>query len=168
MPNSKKYSLIIRNFTFGVEDSLVSTVGLLAGIAFAGVDDKTIILTGVVLIFVEAFSMGVGSLLSEQSVEQYEEKKEVSLSKPAFAATVMFFSYVVAGLIPLAPYVLTFGNTAVWWSIGLTLLSLFLLGILNAHLFRVRAWKDGLLTLVMGGLAVGVGIAVGQIAGVVG
>lgn len=77
--DNKKYSLIIRNFVFGVEDSLVSTVGLLAGIAFAGVEAKTVVLTGAVLIFVEAFSMGVGSLLSEQSVEQYEEKKEVSL-----------------------------------------------------------------------------------------
>lgn len=167
MINREKYSLIIRNFTFGVEDSLVSTVGLLAGIAFAGVDPKTIVLTGVVLIFVEAFSMGVGSLLSEQSVEQYEQKREVSLSKPAFAAAVMFVSYVVAGLIPLAPYILKFGANAVWWSIGLTLLSLFLLGILNAHLFRVKAWRDGLLTLVMGGVAVAVGIGVGQLAGVI-
>lgn len=168
MINRQKYSLIIRNFTFGVEDSLVSTVGLLAGIAFAGVEPKTIVLTGVVLIFVEAFSMGVGSLLSEQSVEQYEQKREVSLSKPALAAAIMFVSYVIAGLIPLAPYILKFGINAVWWSIGLTLLSLFLLGILNAHLFRVKAWRDGLLTLVMGGLAVAVGIAVGQIAGIVG
>lgn len=168
MINKKKYSLVIRNFTFGVEDSLVSTVGLLAGIAFAGVESEAIILTGIVLIFVEAFSMGIGSLLSEQSVEKYEEKKEVSLSKPAFAAAIMFFSYVIAGLIPLAPYILTFGSNAVWWSIGLTLVSLFLLGIVNAHLFKVRVWKDGLLTLVMGSLAVAVGIAVGQIAGVVG
>lgn len=167
MVKNKKYSLIIRNFTFGVEDSLVSTVGLLAGIAFANVESDTIILTGIVLIFVEAFSMGIGSLLSEQSVEEYEEKKEVSLSKPAMAAVVMFFSYVIAGLIPLAPYIITFSGDAVWWSIGLTLISLFLLGIVNAHLFRVRAWKDGLLTLVMGGLAVAVGIAVGQIAGIV-
>lgn len=163
MTNSKKYSLIIRNFVFGVEDSLVSTVGLLAGIAFAGVEAKTIVLTGAVLIFVEGFSMAVGSLLSEQSVEQYEEKREVSLSKPAFAAGVMFFSYIIAGFIPLAPYILQFGH-AVWWSIGLTLLSLFLLGIFNAHLFRVRAFKDGLLTLVMGGFAIAVGIIVGQIA----
>ena len=168
MINRKKYSLIIRNFTFGVEDSLVSTVGLLAGIAFAGVESNTIILTGIVLIFVEAFSMGVGSLLSEQSVEQYEQKKEVSLSKPAFAGTIMFFSYVIAGLIPLSPYIFSFGTNAVWWSIGLTLLSLFLLGILNAHLFRVKAWKDGLLTLIMGGLAVAIGIAVGQFARVLG
>ena len=86
---SKKYSLIIRNFTFGVEDSLVSTVGLLAGIALAGVGRETIVVTGLVLIFVEAFSMGVGSLLSEQSVEEYESSKEVSLAKPGIAALVM-------------------------------------------------------------------------------
>ena len=65
---NKKYSMIVRNFTFGVEDSLVSTVGLLAGIAFAGVNAGTVVLTGAVLIFVEGFSMAVGSLLSEQSV----------------------------------------------------------------------------------------------------
>lgn len=162
--DNKKYSLVIRNFVFGVEDSLVSTVGLLAGIALAGVESKTIILTGIVLIFVEGFSMAVGSLLSEQSVEQYEEQKEVSLSKPALAAVVMFFSYVVAGLIPLAPYVFIFNDGAVWLSISLTLVSLFLLGLFNAHMFRVKAFKDGLLTLGMGGLAIAVGIVVGQIA----
>lgn len=161
--NNKKYSLIIRNFVFGVEDSLVSTVGLLAGIAFADVASKTIVLTGAVLIFVEAFSMAIGSLLSEQSVEQYEENREVSLSKPAVAAAVMFFSYVIAGFIPLAPYIVKLGN-AVWWSIGLTLVSLFLLGAFNARLFRVKVFKDGLVTLFMGGLAIAVGIIVGQIA----
>lgn len=166
--NNKTHSLIIRNFTFGVEDSLVSTVGLLAGIAFAGVNTNTIVVTGAVLIFVEGFSMAVGSLLSEQSVEEYEEKREVSLSKPAVAAMVMFVSYVVSGFIPLTPYILAVGPNAVWWSIGLALLALFLLGVFNARLFRVRAWKDGLLTLVMGGLAIGVGILVGQVVGHIG
>lgn len=165
---TRKYSMVVRNFTFGVEDSLVSTVGLLAGIALARVDTKTIVVTGVVLIFVEAFSMGVGSLLSEQSVEEYESKKEVALTKPGFAAVVMFVSYVVAGLIPLAPYVFSHTRAAVWWSIALTLIALALLGALNAHIFRVRVWKDALLTLLMGGLAIGVGIVVGQIAGHIG
>ncbi len=163
LENKKKYSLIIRNFVFGVEDSLVSTVGLLAGIGFAGVDVKTVILTGAVLIFVEAFSMAIGSLLSEQSVEQYEDNSVSSWSKPASAAAVMFFSYVISGFIPLIPYILQARN-AVWWSIGLTLVSLFLLGIFNAHLFRIKAFKDGLITLFMGGLAIAVGIIVGQIA----
>lgn len=165
---TKKYSLIVRNFTFGVEDSLVSTVGLLAGIALAKVDTSTIVITGTVLIFVEGFSMAVGSLLSEQSVEEYESEQEVALSKPGVAALVMFFSYVLAGLIPLAPYAITNSPWAVWWSIGLTLLSLALLGAVNAHIFRVRVWKDALLTLLMGGLAIAVGVIVGQIAGRIG
>lgn len=165
---SKKYSSIIRNFTFGVEDSLVSTVGLLAGIALAGVDRSTIMVTGLVLIFVEAFSMGVGSLLSEQSVEEYESKKEVSLAKPGIAALVMVVSYIVAGLIPLAPYAFSTSTASVYWSIGLTLLALLLLGVFNAHLFRVRLWRDGLMTLGMGGMAIVVGIVVGQVANHIG
>lgn len=160
--------MIIRNFTFGVEDSLVSTVGLLAGIAFAGVEPRTIVVTGAVLVFVEGFSMAIGSLLSEQSVEEYEENREVSLSKPAFAAVVMFVSYVISGFIPLLPYILNIEKNAVWWSIGLTLLALFMLGAFSARMFRVRVWKDGLLTLVMGGLAIAVGVAVGQIVGHIG
>ncbi len=166
--SKKNYSQIVRNFTFGVEDSLVSTVGLLAGIAIAGMEKSSIILTGLVLIFVEGFSMAVGSLLSEQSVEEYEIKKEVALSKSMLASIVMFFSYVLAGLIPLAPYFYSASKTSVVISVALTLISLFLLGVFNAKMFHVRAMRDGLFTLIMGGIAIMVGIAVGQIVGVVG
>ena len=165
-PTHKQYSVIVRNFTFGAEESLVSTVGLLAGIAVAGVDPKIIVVTGIVVVFVGGFSMAVGSLLSEQSVEEFEAKKEVSMSRPVLAAIVMLFSFIIAGLIPLIPYALIMPY-AVVWSIGLTLVTLFFLGVLNAHLFKVRAWKDGLTTLLMGALAIGVGIAVGQLAGVI-
>lgn len=161
---TKDYSLIIRNFTFGVEDSLVSTVGLLAGISVAGVPGNTVFLTGFVLIFVEAFSMAVGSLLSEQSVEEYQMKGQTNWAQPAVAATVMFFSYVLAGFIPLMPYALKIFTQPVVWSIGLTLLSLFMLGVLNSRLSKIKFWKSGLITLIMGGLAIGVGVVVGQIA----
>ena len=59
----------LRNFVFGVEDSLVSTVGLLSGIAIAGMNRESIFATGVVLIFVEAVSMAAGSFLAETSAE---------------------------------------------------------------------------------------------------
>jgi VIT1/CCC1 family predicted Fe2+/Mn2+ transporter len=95
----------VRNIIFGVEDSLVSTVGLLSGIAVAKVTNRTIVLTGLVLIFVEGFSMGVGSLLSEHSVEQLELKGEAKLETSAGGAVAMFLSYFAAGFIPLAPYV---------------------------------------------------------------
>lgn len=165
---NKKYSMIVRNFTFGVEDSLVSTVGLLTGIAVAGISRKEIILTGTVLIFVEAFSMAVGSLLSEQSVEQYEENQEAAWLKPAIASVVMFFSYLISGLIPLSPYAFSVSKTAILCSVVLTFVSLFLLGAFNARMFGVRIWRAGLTTLIMGGLAIAVGILVGQAVGNIG
>ena len=54
-----------------MEDSLVSTVGLLSGVAVANVPMTTILLTGLILIFVEAISMAAGSFLSEYSAEGY-------------------------------------------------------------------------------------------------
>lgn len=162
-PQNKKYSLVIRNFTFGVEDSLVSTVGLLTGIALAGVGQKDLVLTGVVLIFVEAVSMAIGSLLSEHSVEEYEQQADQSMAQPIFGAIVMFLSYVIAGLIPLAPYFVSENRTMVWISVGLTLVSLFILGAVNGRMFKAKSFRDGLITLFMGGLAIVVGIVVGQL-----
>jgi len=78
----------LRNFVFGVEDSLVSTVGLLSGIAAAGVAQKDILVSGVVLIFVEAFSMAVGSFLSEEFAEEYVAKSRVSDLMPFLGGAV--------------------------------------------------------------------------------
>lgn len=163
MVRRNQYSVFIRNFTFGVEDSLVSTVGLLAGIAVAGVEQESIILTGLVLIFVEAFSMGVGSLLSERSVEEYENQT-LSMQKPLRASLIMFVSYVLAGFIPLGPYFYGVSNNTIILSVLLTLLSLFTLGATSGKMFRGKIWRDGILTLVLGGLAILVGIIVGQVA----
>lgn len=160
----KSKSEFVRNFVFGVEDSLVSTVGLLSGIAVAGVDKPTIIMTGMVLILVEAFSMGAGAWLSEHSVEEYEEHKEVPVLRTVRSAIIMFVSYVFAGLIPLLPYALTESRTAFILSIMLSLLSLFLLGVFNAHMIRTRTIKEGLITLMIGGAAVLVGVIVGNVA----
>ena len=82
-----------RNFIFGVEDSLVSTVGLLSGVAIAGVAKETIFLTGIVLIFVEAFSMAAGSFLSESTAEEYESGSNKVERSSFISGAVMFFSY---------------------------------------------------------------------------
>ncbi len=68
----KARSIYVRNIIFGIEDSLVSTVGLLAGIAVGNASIHTILSTGVIYVFVEGFSMAVGSFLSEESAQEYE------------------------------------------------------------------------------------------------
>ena len=93
--HSKTFILFVRNFIFGAEDSLVSTVGLLAGVASAGIPRKDIIISGVVLIFVEAFSMGVGSFLSERTTEesQIDNQEKFSNSLIALCNNVFLIFY---------------------------------------------------------------------------
>ena len=159
----KTFILYIRNFIFGAEDSLVSTVGLLVGIASAGLAQKEIVVSGVVLIFVEAFSMSVGSFLSERTTEEsfsdYKEQESNSL----LAAIIMFGSYLACGLIPLFPYLVTNVNRAFWWSIAASLLSLFILGFISAKILKTKVVRSALRMMVIGGLAIGLGIAVGMI-----
>lgn len=151
-----------RNVVFGVEDSLVSTVGLLSGVAIADVERATIILSGVVLICVEAVSMAAGSFLSESSARSYAAQREQPLRPSVASGAIMFFSYFLAGFIPLTPYL--FLNTAVAFpsSIGASFLALFVLGAVSAHLSGVNIAQSGLRMLVVGGLAIAVGMVVGR------
>lgn len=155
-------TIYIRNFIFGVEDSLVSTVGLLSGVASAGVAKQTVFLTGMILIFVEALSMAVGSFLSEESVEEFEKKKGLSL-QGIIGSTIMFFSYFLSGFVPLSPYILFEKETAFAVSISASLASLFLLGAVSAMIFKVNMVKKGFRMFILGGIAIAAGIIVGQI-----
>src|SRR3989344_8096937 len=93
-----------RNFIFGVEDSLVSTVGLLSGVAVANVPKSTILLTGIILLLVEGLSMAVGSFLTESSVEEYTHQAKGLTKNNIVSGVIMFFSYFLTGFIPLSPY----------------------------------------------------------------
>lgn len=148
----------IRTFVFGVEDSLVSTVGLLSGIAVGGVEKPQIILTGVVLLLVEAFSMAIGSLISEQSAEEYVKHREVPITNDLFDSAIMFGSYFLFGLVPLAPYMFLAPEQALPLSVIDTLAALFLLGVVGAMVFKINILRNGLRTLLLGGAAIAIGI----------
>lgn len=153
----------VRNFIFGVEDSLVSTVGLLSGVAIAGVSRRDIFLTGFVLIFVEAFSMAVGSFIAEHSAEDYLEQKEAPLKSSVIDGVIMFFSYFITGFIPLFPYFILNTGSALWVSITISLLALFAVGVVSAWISHVKVLRSGLRIVAVGGIAIGVGVIIGQI-----
>ena len=154
-----------RNFIFGVEDSLVSTVGLLSGVAIAGVERETLLLTGVVLIFVEAFSMAAGSFLSETSAEEFTTQRSAVGPRSFFAGSIMFASYFVAGFIPLFPYVVVAGDAAFPLSITASVLALFVLGFVGGALSKTSLLKSALRMAIVGGIAIAVGVTVGSLLG---
>lgn len=66
----------IREIVFGLEDSLVSTVGAVSGVAVGSGDRYVVILAGLVLVSVEAISMAAGSFLSSKSAGEVSAERE--------------------------------------------------------------------------------------------
>jgi VIT1/CCC1 family predicted Fe2+/Mn2+ transporter len=153
----------LRNFAFGVEDGLVSTVGLLAGVAATDVTRREVLITGVILVIVEGFSMATGSFLSESEGETYERGTRGSARRPLIDGAIMFGSYLLAGLIPLAPYVFFEIDVALYISIILSLVSLAGLGAVSARISKVGLLRNALRMLAIGGVAVAVGVLVGRL-----
>lgn len=151
----KLNSTYVRNIVFGAEDSLVSTVGVLFGMATAETDLKQILLVGLLVIMVEAVSMGAGAYLSEKSEE------EISLSvvaKSSVSGILMFFSYTIAGFLTLLPYLFFEISLARYISIIVALVGLFLVGFIPS-----KKLSSGIRMLVVAGSAIAVGFIVGKL-----
>ncbi len=160
---SKKTSLYIRNFVFGVEDSLVSTGGVLTGVAFASQSKEMILLTGLVVIFVEAFSMGAGSFLSEHSVQGFSNETSSPIAHAFTGGIVMFLSYFVTGFITLVPYLIWDPIIAIKISVISALIALFILGLVISRISKVNMIQEGLKMVIVGGIAIAIGIVVASL-----
>ncbi len=153
----------LRNFIFGVEDSLVSTVGLLAGVAAANVSTRAILTTGIVLIVVEGFSMGIGSFLTEETTEEMAGIKPQT-GEAIKGGFTMLISNCVAGLLPLSPNIFLQGQTAVATSVGVSLLGLMTLGYGTSLFYgRPQPWKRAIKMFFLGGIAVLAGMLIGKL-----
>ena len=151
----------MRTIIFGINDSLVSTVGFLAGISVAGVSREIIVLTGIVYALVEAFSMAMGDFLSEESAEEYMKKSDVSNRPSIVSAVLMFVSCVLASLIPLIPYIIFASGTALIVSVFLSVFALFIVGVISARFSRLPMLWRGARMALLGGAAIVMGVAIG-------
>ena len=116
---------LARNIVYGIEDSLISSTGVIVGVSLAGFPRTQVLTTGIILIIVEALSMAFGSFVAEDSFMSKSNivHSNISITKYAVA---MLLSYIVAGAIPLVPFALDVPNA--WtWSSGLALASLYAL-----------------------------------------
>lgn len=95
----------VRNLVYGVEDSLISTTGVVVGVAWSGLARREIIITGIILVLVEALSMSFGAFVSEDAFMDHDAARPPATARQiARYAGVMFVSYALAGLVPLAPF----------------------------------------------------------------
>ena len=147
---------------FGVEDSLVSTTGALAGIAVSAHSKEAILATALIIIAVESTSMAASEFVSEQTEEDVE--KEKMPASPLVSGLIIFVGYVVAGMVPLIPY-LVFSNhlQAIAVSVVAALVGLVILGIYKGKVSHKSPTRSALEVFLIGGIAAMIGIAVGLI-----
>ncbi len=165
----------IREIVFGLEDGLVSTVGAVTGIAAGSGSTYVVVLSGLVLIIVEALSMGAGSYLSEKSNREamyarYANDSHMKKHLPELfpetdikAGFVMWASYMIGGIIPLAPYFFFSINNSYAPSIIGTAFALFGVGVWKARHTK-RDWIKSALEMVVVSLgAVVLGFVIGRL-----
>ncbi len=155
----------MREIVFGLEDSLVSTLGALTGIAAGTQNASIVILSGVVIVAVEAVSMSAGSYLSSKVAVEVEGKGRRGVMLRALrAAGVMGVFYVLGGAIPLLPYLLLPVEVASLPSVILTGCVLFGVGAWSASFAKRSLWKGGFEMLIVSLAAAGIGYLIGALA----
>jgi VIT1/CCC1 family predicted Fe2+/Mn2+ transporter len=159
----------IRAGVFGVQDGIVSTFGLIMGVAGAQVSPEAVVIAGVAGVVSGALSMGAGEYVSVRTQRELmeagravEDHENVNPFRAAGANAALF---IAGGLIPLLPFLLSTGRPAVIASIVLSALFLFVTGAVLTRLTRRSPLQSGLRMLIIGGgaglLAYLVGSALG-------
>ncbi len=112
----------------------------------------------------------VKAITSDQkSWVDFMTRFELGLEEPQpkrarVSALTIAASYVVGGLIPLAPYmILSDVRTGLWYSVGVTLLALAVFGWVKGRFTGINPFKGGLQTVITGGLAAGAAFVIAKL-----
>ncbi len=155
-----KHKEYFRSTLFGIEDSLISTAALLAGISIGSKNTKFVIMAGIVAITIEAVSMGVGEYLSDDAMDDLDKLKRTR-GNPLLSGFLLCVSYIAAGMIPFLPVVFLQYPSSIIVSVICSLIGLFLLGYIKGTLLNTSPWKGAVKIFLVGGVTTILGLLVG-------
>lgn len=163
----------LRDIVFGVHDALLTNMGIVTGFVTALQDNHLILIAALIDVIISAFAMAFGTYLAKTSeteylkeqlkVEAHEDLQSI-LAQPIPAAIVMWFSYVISGLIPLIPFMLGLPvGLSVRIAVSLTLIVFFVVGLFKGLITKGNVWKSGLQFLAFGTFAALIGYLIGMV-----
>lgn len=164
----------IRDMVYAANDGLVTTFAVVAGAQGAELGATPVLVLGFANLAADGLSMAVGNYLgitSERAAESaahadpgYSGRREAL--RAVRHAAVTWGTFVVIGLIPLLPFLLSpkAGAAAFRASALLSAATLFVIGALRTCVTGQRAWQAGLEMLFVGTLAGGAAYAAGRVA----
>ncbi len=152
----------LRSGLFGIQDGLVSTTGVVVGIS-TGVEDKAIIiLASLVTVAVEASSMAAGQYSSEKAVHQMDKTGKHTDSL-MIGSLIMFFGYLLGGIVPIIPTILFNQPQARIIAIISAFVGLFILGYVKGHIVGHKPLRSAAELFIIGAIATSIGLVVGYL-----
>ena len=161
----------IKDIIYGANDGIVTTFAVVAGSVGAGLSTRVILILGFASLLADGFSMGAGNYLGSRSEREVMQADGMAYGKSVITpAFLTFFSFILAGSVPLVPFVLGNGGSFPL-AVVTTGCALFLVGSFLGALVLHRHWALwGLEMLLVGGaastIACGIGYLIGQLIGV--
>ena len=145
----------IRDLVYGANDGVITTFAVVAGVTGGTLSPVTVLVLGVANLLADGLSMGVGNYLGIRSDERVREAQALPELEafPIRHGVATFLAFVVAGAVPLVPYVFAGdGTNPFGWSTGLSMAVLFTVGAARARVGTGRWWSNGLEMLALGAL----------------
>ena len=161
--NARHY---IRDLVYGANDGIITTFAVVSGVAGGQLSQLAVLVVGAANLAADGVSMGVGNYLAIRADEQAREADGLpELERhPWKHGLATLLAFVVAGSIPLVPYVLrASANDRLLFSTTATFATLYFLGAARAVITRERWWRSGLETLVLGAVVAGAAYGAGRL-----
>ena len=141
----------LRDLVYGANDGLITTFAVVAGVAGGALSARAVLVIGAANLMADGLSMGVGNYLgirSQESARAAQGLPEEEAS-PRRHGAATFLAFVVAGAIPLLPYLAPTSGSPMFSAV-LTLAALFAVGSARSLVTVDRWWSAGLEMLGLG------------------
>lgn len=162
--NSKSKASIIGDMVFGANDGIVTTFAVVAGVAGAALDARIVLIMGLANLVGDGVSMAVGDYLGRKSEQEIEAVDHVQRSfDPRINAVAIFVAFLIAGFVPLIPYVFGVARHDFLISTLCAGIAMFAVGSLRSLVTKRHWFSAGLEVLLVGSIAAGSAFLVGYI-----
>jgi VIT1/CCC1 family predicted Fe2+/Mn2+ transporter len=157
----------IGDLVFGANDGIVTTFAVVSGVTGAQLSARVIIILGLANLLADGLAMGAGNYLGMRSEQEYQQNANGVVREGRVHAVghgaAIFLAFVLAGSVPLLPFVLAPGEDGFALSCLGTAIALFAVGSLRTFVTRARWFISGLEMLLIGSLAAAAAYATGYV-----
>lgn len=167
-----KKGVYVGDLVYGANDGVVTTFAVVAGATGALLPQGVIIILGLANLLADGFSMGASNYLALRSEKELRDvqggdgaidKGDGDTSHLIQHGFITFFAFMIAGFIPLIPYLFSLGTpqTSFMLSSVLAGVTFWSVGAARTLLTGGNPWKAGMEILVIGSLASSVAFVIG-------